>query len=159
MESQGNQGPQSLSTVLELLAKVPIFHFLGPDELAVVASRLAFSTYEPGKIIFHKDEPGSTLQIIAAGSVKIYIPSQGGEEAPLAVLQAGDFFGELALLDGGQRTASAMALSRTAILTLERDDFVKFITTHSQGAEAVFRALAALIRRQNEQLYSEFFKD
>ena len=145
------------SDVLELLAKVPLFQFLSPTELRAVASRLSLSTYEPGKVIFNKDDPGSALQIIAAGSVRIYLPAEGGDEAPLALLKARDYFGELALMDGGYRTASAMALSRTAILTLERDDFLTFITTHPPGAAAVFRALAALIRRQNSQLYGEFF--
>ena len=73
------------------------------------------------------------------------------------MLKASDYFGELALLDGGARTASAMALARTAILTLERDEFLKFITTRPEAAAAVFRALAALIRQQNSQLFGEFF--
>lgn len=144
--------------VLELLQKVPVFQFLGVQELGLVASRLGLTTYEAGKVIFEKDSSGTALQIIAAGSVKIYIPSESGEEAPLAVLKTGDYFGELALLDGGSRTASAMALNRTAILTLERDDFLTFITTYPAGAAAVFRALAALIRRQNSQLFGEFFQ-
>ena len=73
--------------------------------------------------------------------------------------KAGDFFGEMALLDGGVRSASAMAMGRTATLTLERDEFLWFITTQPQGAAAVLRALAALIRKQNAQLYGEFFQD
>ena len=137
---------------------MPLFHFLSPHELTAVASRLSLSTYEAGKVIFHKDEPGNTLHIIAAGSVRIFLPSEGGEEAPLALLKAGDYFGELALLDGGSRTASAMALGRTPILTLERDEFLRFITTNPQGAEAVFRAMAELIRRQNKQLFDQFFE-
>ena len=50
-----------------------------------------------------------------------------------------------------------MALARTAILTLQREDFLKFIRTNPQGAASVFRSLANLIRRQNAQLYGEFF--
>ena len=76
----------------------------------------------------------------------------------MAVLKPVDYFGELALLDSGVRTASAMALGRTATLTLEREEFLRFITTHPQGAAAVFRSLAALIRKQNAQLFGEFFK-
>ena len=143
---------------MELLQKVPVFQFLGVQELGLVASRLGLTTYEAGKVIFEKDSSGTALQIIAAGSVKIYIPSESGEEAPLAVLKTGDYFGELALLDGGSRTASAMALNRTATLTLERDNFLTFITTYPAGAAAVFRALAAWIRRQNSQLFGEFFQ-
>ena len=153
----GAPGGGGEAAILDLLRKVPIFQFLGPQELSALASRMSLSTYEAGKVVFHKDEPGSTLQIIAAGSVRIYIPAEGGEEAPLALLNAGDYFGELALLDGGSRTASAMTLGRTAILTLERDEFLGFVTNFPQGAAAVFRSLAALIRKQNSQLYGQFF--
>lgn len=145
------------SAVLDLLRSVPMFQFLGPRELVDVASGMGLGTYDAGKIIFHKDDPRTTLQIIASGSVRIFIPAESGEEAPLAILKAGDNFGELALLDGSSRTASAMAIGRTAILTLERDEFLRFVTVHPQAA-AVFRALAALIRNQNEQLYSKFFE-
>ena len=50
-----------------------------------------------------------------------------------------------------------MTLGRTAILTLERDEFLRFVTMYPQGAAAVFRSLAALIRKQNSQLYGQFF--
>ena len=86
------------------------------------------------------------------------MPSAGGEEAPLAILKPGDYFGELALLDGGPRTATATALSRTGTMTLERDHFLEFITSHPKGAEAVFREMASLIRKQNTQLFGEFFQ-
>ena len=155
-DPQGGEKPQMGTAVLDLLAKVPMSQFLGQQELAAVASHMGLSTYEAGNVIFHKGDAGTTLQIIAAGSVRIYIPSEEGEEAPLAMLKAGDYFGELAVLDGGARTASAMALARTAILTLERDEFLKFITTRPEAAAAVFRALAALIRQQNSQLFGEF---
>lgn len=147
-----------VSAVLELLGTVPLFQFLGSQELATVASRMSLSTYGAGEVIFHKDEPGTTLHIIAAGSVKIYVPSEGGEEAPLAILRAGDYFGELALLDGGSRSASAAALTKTATLSLDREEFLRFITTNADGAVAVFRALASLIRQQNTQLYEKFFQ-
>ena len=155
--SQGGQASGGAAAVLGLLQKVPMFQLLSPQELASVASRMRLTTYKPGDVIFHKDETGDTLQIIAAGSVKIYLPAEGGEEAPLAMLHPGDYFGELALMDGDVRSASAMALARTAIMTLQREDFLTFITTNPKGAASVFRSLANLIRRQNAQLYGEFF--
>ncbi len=156
--SRGGEKPSGSSAGLEVLRKISLFRFLSPQELKAVASHLSLSTYAAGEVIFHKDELGTTLHIIATGSVKIYLTSEGGEEAPLAVLKAGDYFGELALLDGDLRTASAMALTRTATLTLERDEFLRFITANPQSMVAVIRALAALVRRQNTQLYSDFFK-
>ena len=154
---QGGQASGGAAAVLGLLKKVPMFQLLSDQELAAVVSRMRLTTYKPGDVIFHKDEIGDTLQIIATGSVRIYLPSEGGEEAPLAMLHAREYFGELALMDGDVRSASAMALARTAILTLQREDFLKFITTNPSGAASVFRSLANLIRRQNAQLYGEFF--
>ena len=155
--AKGGGASGGAAAILELLKKVPMFQFLSPQELGAVASRMRLATYKPGDMIFNKDESGDTLQIIAAGAVKIYLPSAGGEEAPLAMLHPGDFFGELALMDGDVRSASAMALARTAILTLQRDEFLEFITTNPKGTAAVFRSLTSLIRRQNAQLYGEFF--
>ena len=156
--SRGAQQPAGSTAILNLLQRVPLFEFLAPAELAGVASSMNLSTYEAGKVIFHKDDPGTNLHVIAAGSVKIYMPAESGEEAPLTLLKAGDYFGELALLDTGLRTASAMAIARTATLTLERNEFLRFVMTYPQGAAAVFRALGALIRRQNVQLFGEFFE-
>ena len=147
-----------VSAVLELLKRVPIRQFRGPQELGAVAFRTSLSPHEHGNIIFNKEDPGSTHQVIADGSVKIYMPAEGGEEVPLAMLKAGDFFGELALLDGGSRAASAMALAHTAILIVERDQFRRFITSHTGRAAAVFQALAALMRKQNAQLFGEYFE-
>ena len=161
LTSVSGQSQESVggSAVLELLQKVPLFQFLGPQELTEVAPHLALQIYDPGQTIFSKDDPGTTLHIIAAGVVKIFLPAEGGEEAPLGMLKAGDYFGELALLDGAQRTASAAAMARTATLTLERDVFIDFITSHPLAASAVFRAMASLIRKQNLQLFGEFFQD
>ena len=159
-QSSSNRGQQAAgsSAILNLLQRVPLFEFLPATELAGVASRMNLSTYEAGTVIFHKDDPGTDLHVIAAGSVKINMPAESGEEAPLTLLKAGDYFGELALLDTGLRTASAMALARTATLTLERNEFLKFIMTYPEGAAAVLRALGALIRRQNVQLFGELFE-
>ena len=154
---RAESAPESFS-VLEFLHNVSLFQFLSPEELKLVASRFQMQAFRAGEAIFLKDDPGTTLHIIVAGTVKIFLPSTEGEEAPLALLKAGDYFGELALLDGGSRTASATALSRTATFTLERDEFLEFITTHPPGAAAVFRALASLVRRQNLQLFGEFFE-
>ena len=124
-----------------------------------MASSLALRTHETGAVIFNKDEPGTTLHVIAAGAVRIFMPAEGGEAAPLALLKPGDYFGELALLDGGARTATAAAMGRTATLTLERDVFLKFVTSNAQAAGAVLRGMAAMVRRQNVQLFGEFFRE
>ena len=63
------------------------------------------------------------------------------------------------MLDGGARTATAAAMGRTATLTLERDVFLKFVTSNAQAAGAVLRGMAAMVRRQNVQLFGEFFRE
>ena len=156
-DPQRGEGAAWASDVVRFIGKVPIFHFLDPDELASLASRLGLKTYDAGQVIFDNGAPGTTLQIIASGSVKIYRPSEGEEETSLAMLEPGDYVGELSLLDGGPQTASAIALTQTSVLTLERDDFLSYITDNPQGMAAILGSLAALIRRQNTQLFGEFF--
>ena len=157
--SQVQGGDRGQSKILEFLSKVSFFQFLSEHELQSVASRLNLQTHEAGDVIFNKGDEGDALHILVSGSVKIYMPAEEGEEAPLALLKPGDYFGDLALLDAGPRTASAAALVPSATLTIGRDEFLNFVTTNPKGAAAVFQALASLIRKQDTQLFGKFFED
>ena len=99
------------------------------------------------------------LYIISKGKVKITHSTPEGQEALLAILGIGDFFGELALLDDTPRSATAEALEPTETLTLHRTDFRRFIKSNPDFAMHVLQTMARHIRRLNSQLSDIFFLD
>lgn len=148
---------QEPGSPISFLASVALFAKMGPGELEDLAACLRRRTYKAREVIFHRDDPGTAFYIIASGSVKIYLPSPEGEEALLAVLQSGDYFGEVALLDGLPRIASAATMQSTEVFLIYRDDFLRFIREHPPAVEALFRELAALVRRERGLLEDVLF--
>jgi uncharacterized membrane protein len=114
-------------------------------ELALVLRRVDVAPHEP---LFWIGDAGSDFYIIREGSVTISCPDHGGKEIPLAILGAGDFLGEISLLDGGPRTATARAGPAGATaLVLGREDFQQFIR---DCPSAAFHIMAVLGRRQRD---------
>ena len=143
----------------DLLAGVPLFASLKPEYLADLAGKLAVRNYRRGETIFHKDDPGSTLYIIETGQVKITSTSPEGEEVILDILKDGDFFGELSLLDGKPRSASAATMEATKARVLHRDDFLEVITRHPEPVGDVLAAVAERLRRADLLLEDAIFLD
>lgn len=110
-------------------------------------------------MVFHQGDPGDALFIVATGAIKISLPSETGEEAIIATVRAGDFFGELALLDGAPRSASATALEPTETLVLPRDRFRELVASEPAIRDALFAALAAELRRLTRHVEELHFLD
>jgi len=104
--------------IVDSLAAVPFFAGLDADALQRVAAGMRSRRFRRGEVIFHVGDPGDALFIIVSGEIKIWLPSEAGEEAILVRLQPGDVFGELALLDGAPRSATATALSAAETVVL-----------------------------------------
>lgn len=143
----------------ETLKIVPFFKNLGQSEASDLAARLVERRFTSGQIIFHMGDPAGLLYIITHGKIKIAYASSDGQEAVLAILGAGDFFGELALLDDSPRSASAESLESTTTLTLHRDEFLGFIDSNPAFARQVLNVLARRIRHLNNQISDIFFLD
>jgi len=104
--------------------------------------------YRRGDTIFHQGDLGDSLHVIESGSVKIVLPSpEGEEEAIIATLGPGDFFGELSLLDGEERSATAIAQEATVTSILRRDVFESLLESDRGLRRALFEGMAAEIRR------------
>ena len=113
----------------EALAAVPLFGGLDEAGLASLLRGMRIRRFRRNETVFHVGDPGDALFIVMSGSIKITLPADSGDEAILATLRPGDFFGELALLDGAPRSATAIAIEPTETYVLPRDRFRELIST------------------------------
>ncbi len=146
-------------TAIDTLRRVPFLAPLADDDIAWLAARLRPRQYRVGTTIFHRDDSGTALHVIERGTVKLMLPSPEGREVTVELLGADDFFGELALLDGGPRSASAIALEATDTLTLERDQFAALLEAHPQVALRLLGVLGERLRRADDLIGDLLFLD
>ncbi len=142
-----------------ILAQVPLFKHLPDEGLADLGKKLRQRRFERDQIIFHKNDPGSTLYIIISGKVKIALPSAEGENVLVALLSTGDFFGELSLFDGEPRSATSIAAESTDILTLDQEDLFEYLMGNPMAAKEIFAELSLRLRRTDELLSDAAFCD
>jgi CRP/FNR family transcriptional regulator, cyclic AMP receptor protein len=131
---------------LSLLRAVPLFSRLSDMHLVTLASSLGVIAFGRGQTIFQQGDCGDTLYLVARGQVRVYHPSAAGRELSVAIFRAGDFFGELALLDDQPRSASAEAMLPTIALTLGRTAFLATLGGHPVLAEALLAELGSRLR-------------
>src|SRR5918912_1407794 len=134
-----------------LLKTIPLFIGMDDEELAAIAAIMDEVRFKPGQVIFTADQLGGTLYIIQAGQVELSIVDDG-EKLVLEIMESGDFFGELSLLDGGNRSATATATQRTDTLVLERNEFLDLMLQKPHMAQDVMVALAKRVRRTDDLL-------
>ena len=144
---------------VEALARCPLFKHASPNILESLAGRLRRRRFRRNEVIFHQGDPGDALHIVAAGSVKILLPSAEGDEAIIATLRPGDFFGELALLDGAPRSATASALDQSDTLVLPRAEFTQLLDTLPGLRDALLASLAHELRRLTSHVEELHFLD
>lgn len=97
---------------IELLRQTTLFAELPDDVLQALAARLGKRTFARGMVLFHKGSPGQQLYLIESGQVRIFVLGDAGAEITLNIHGPGECFGELALLDGGPRSADAVAMAQ-----------------------------------------------
>ena len=146
-------------TVLDALSTIPFFAGLERLALERVAAGMRARRFRRGEVIFHIGDPGDALFVIVQGEVKISLPSETGDEAILATLRSGDVFGELALLDGAPRSASATAISPTETVVLPRDRFRELIATEAGVRDALLASIAGELRRLTTHVEELHFLD
>lgn len=129
------------------LERVPVFAGLATDQRRLLARSMGTHSFARGEMIFQEGSIGSALYVVAQGQVRIYTASDHGQELSVSIMRDGDFFGEMALLDGLPRSASAQAMCRTVCLTLHRDAFLHNLSVCPPIAVAVLEAMALRLRR------------
>ncbi len=144
---------------IKLLQSVSLFWDLKEEELGYIAEKMVAKHYENGNYIFLEDSEGEQCFFVGEGSVKVTRLSKDGREVILAMLNAGDFFGEMSLLDGESRSANVIALEKTEVLTLNRDDFLVVLHDYPQISIQLLKEMAGRLRKSDRQIASLSLSD
>ena len=139
-----------LSDEAQSLARIPLFKRLEPHELEKLAEEIDQVDYKAGEVIFNEHDHGDALYVVEEGSVRIWVTDEDLNEVTLAELQPGQFFGELAVLDRGERSSSATAITDIHLHRLSSDDFQKFLVEHADCAIDVICEIGARMRQTNQ---------
>jgi CRP/FNR family transcriptional regulator, cyclic AMP receptor protein len=144
---------------VDSLRRCALFAHVDEAGLRAVAEQMRPRRFRRNEVIFHQGDVGDSLQVVSDGGVKIVLPSQEGDEAIIATLKPGDFFGELAVLDGAPRSTTAIAIEPTATLTLPRERFLQLVADDPMLVRALLTALAQELRRLTGHVEELHFLD
>ena len=134
------------------LRSVPLFSSLDSKATAELGKYLTIHDYPKSATIFRNGDPGDAMYLIDVGKVRISITDADGAVVTLAELGAGDFFGEMAMLDGQGRSANATAIEDARVAKLTRDDFLSFMRSDPHVTLELLTALTHRLRRTDELL-------
>ena len=126
------------------------------DSLIAVASERQFPN---GQVIFQKGDPGTSMMAVLSGRVRISAYSEDGREIILNMIESGQLFGEIALLDGKERSADATAMGKTTLLVLDRRDFIPYLEQNPKIMIRLFDVLCNRLRQTSEMVESIAFLD
>jgi uncharacterized membrane protein len=139
----------ALSDEAESLSRVPLFKRLTPAELEHLADEVDQADYKADTIIFNERDKGDALYVVETGLVRIWVMDEDVLPVTLAELKPGEFFGELAVLDQGERSTSATAIEDTHLHRLSSVDFQEFLLEHPDIAIDVICEIGARMRQTN----------
>jgi CRP/FNR family cyclic AMP-dependent transcriptional regulator len=143
----------------EFLSSLPLFADLTEDQLAQIAKRVQRRTFAFGITLFHQDMPGTMMYMIESGSVRVISIGRTGQELTLNVLGPGELFGELSLLDGQQRSATAITLAPTVAWLLSQADLKEFMHKYPPVNQAMILILVERVRSIARRLEAMTFQD
>ena len=134
------------------LANIKMFELLNEDDRQALAKVVDELSINAGHTLFQAGDPGDSLFIIKSGEIELFIKDTAGQKIVLTTATSGDMFGELAMLDTGPRTATALALTDAEVLVLDRDDLVLLFQRKPEAALHMLASLSGLTRKADELL-------
>ncbi len=134
------------------LATTRMFDHLNEDDRVALANVIDELKVPQGQTLFQAGDPGDSLFIIKTGQIELFIKDTAGQKIVLTTAQPGDMFGELAMLDTGPRTATALALADCEVLVLDRSDLILLFQRRPEAALHMLAALSGLTRKADELL-------
>jgi uncharacterized membrane protein len=144
-----NISSQPLSDEARHLGLVPLFRRLDERELVKLAEEVDQISFKAGETIFHEYDQGDALYVVGTGAVRVWVHDQDAQQITLSELKSGDFFGELSVLDKGERSANATAMTDCLLHRLRRDDFHEFLLDHSYVAVDLICEIGSRLRQTN----------
>lgn len=145
--------------MIDFLQQVPLFYKLNEKQLSHIAEICTKKPFKAGTVLFREKEPGSAFYIVHSGSVKLFMSSQAGEEKILSVFKAGDSFGELSLIDGKPRSASAQTLEDSTMIVLGAGNFLELLKWNFEITLCIMQELAQRLRDTNQHVHDLTFLD
>lgn len=138
-------------------AEGTLFNNLSKEELTQLAQIARERRFDRGQVIFYEGDLGGSLYIIVTGSVKIVIMADDGREHILGLLHQGDFFGEVSLIDGEPRSATAIALDNVSVVMISRDDFIRLLRENPEMSLKIMVTLCERLRKTDKHVESLAF--
>src|SRR5882672_3872433 len=141
-----------MSTTVAMIGEVPIFELMDADERAALAEMMDCVDVKVGQTLFSYGDPGGEIFIVRSGRVELFVENTEGEKIVLAENERGDVMGELSFLDGGSRTATAVAREDTQLLRMHRERLMSFIDKHPHAASDLLTVVGRRLRSTDELL-------
>ncbi len=148
----GGNIQDTLESGRNLIANCALFRGLEPQRRQALLTRVQLKKYAAGEQIFMMGDAGDSMMAVVSGAVRISVPSEKGKEVVLAIMYSGDFFGEIAMLDGRERSADAKAMTAASLAILQRRDVLSVLKDQPDASLSIIDMLCGRLRRTTRQM-------
>lgn len=142
----------SKENAAEMLAKTDLFGALSADDLDALVTEMRETHYASSQVVFARGDVGRDIHLVIKGRVRLSVLTAEGRELSFAHAEAGQIFGEIAVLDGGERTADATAVGKVTTLTLSKSSLQRLIDSNIGLRQGVIQFLCNRLREADQQL-------
>ncbi|MFW5996111.1 MAG: Crp/Fnr family transcriptional regulator [Halanaerobiaceae bacterium] len=141
------------------ISELPLFNDLGEDEIEVLKDYIFVREYEPDQFLFLEGEEADSFYVILEGEVRIVRETLTGKEKILKILCAGEFFGEMGILEDKSRSATARITEKSRLLVISREKFLNFVRQYPEVVFNIIIVLSQRLRRANREIEELAFLD
>ena len=145
------------NVLIKSLQAIPLFKSLSKKDISVLMTHIHKRAYLAGEYIFYQGDPGFGLYLVSEGKVLISRESEDGHKITLAVIQKGDFFGELALVDNDKRSASAIAEIDSELYVIFKPDLDEFIEKYPKKGIKILQGISEITASRLRTLNEDYF--
>lgn len=132
---------------IDFIRRVPLFSTLSDDEFLRLQHIFVERAYSKNQVIFMEEDTGNYMYLVLAGKLKVSKSSSSGKETIVAIHRAGDFFGEMSLLDGKTSPATVAAMEDCKIISISRADFHNYLMRNEKVVQQIIQVLCARLRQ------------